>query len=68
MEAHECIGKLIIEFALDVLLVDIVRNGVVDVKQSNCIVADAGSDVLTKSSVDINLTGYRDSFFRSDGC
>ena len=47
MEAHEGILMRIIEFALDGLLVHIVRHGVVDVQQSYCIVADAGSDELT---------------------
>ena len=47
MEAHEGILLRIIQFALDGLLVHIVRHGVVDVQQSHCIVADAGSDELT---------------------
>ena len=61
MEAHECIGKLIIIFALDILIIDVLRNGVVDVKQCNSVIGNAKSDVLAKSSVDINLAGYRDS-------
>ena len=61
MEAHECIGKLIIIFALDILIIDVLRNGVVDVKQCNSVIGNAKSDVLAKSSVDIHLTGYRDS-------
>ena len=47
MEAHEGILMRIIEFALDRLLVHIVRNRVVDIQKRNCVVADAGSDELT---------------------
>ena len=61
MEAHECICKLVIIFALDVLIVNVLRNRVVDVKQCNSVIGNAKSDVLAECSVDINLTGYRDS-------
>ena len=48
MEAHEGILLRIIEFALDGLLSYIsFGTVVVDIQQSHCIVADAGSDELT---------------------
>ena len=65
MEAHEDLflgvavaSKLL---ALDALLVHILRHGVVDVEQRYGILADTGSDVLTQSAIDINLTGYGDT-------
>ncbi len=61
MEAHERIGKLVIILALDVLVVDVLRNGVVDVKESDCIAGYASADVLGECAVDINLAGYRDT-------
>ena len=61
MESHKCISKLVIVFSFDILIIDVLRNGVVDVKQCNSVIGNAKSDVLAKSSVDINLTGYRDS-------
>ena len=61
MEAHKCIGKLVIIFALDILIIDVLRNGVVDVKQCNSIIGNAKSDVLAECSEDTNLTGYRNS-------
>ena len=61
MESHKCISKLVIVFSFDIFIIDILLNRVVDIKQCNCIIGNAKSDVLTKCSVDINLTGYRDS-------
>ena len=61
VEAHERIGKLVIILALDVLVVDVLRNGVVDVKESDCIAGYASADVLGECAVDINLAGYRDT-------
>ena len=61
VEAHECIGELIVELALDGLIVHILGNGVVDVEEGNDIAADDLSDELRETSIDINLTGYRDS-------
>ncbi len=67
MESHKCISKCIIVFSFDIFIIDILWNRVVDIKQCNCIIGNAKSDELTKCSVDINLTGYRDSLW-SDGC
>ena len=61
MEAHKGILQSIRKFALDALFVHILRNGVVDIQQGNGILTDAGSDELAECSVDINLTGYRNS-------
>ena len=56
--------RVYVEFALDALFVHILRNAVVDIQQGNGILADAGSDELAECSVDIYLTGYRDSSVR----
>ena len=61
VEAHECILKCVIKFALDISLVHILGHGVVDVQKGNRILADNRADVLAERSVDINLTGHRDS-------
>ena len=61
MEAHECIGELVVELALDILVVDILRNRVVNVEKSNSIVACAHTDVFRESTIDVNLTSYRNS-------
>ena len=61
MEAHEGIGKLVIVLALDVLIVDVLRNGVVDIKKRYGIFGYACTDVLGKCAVDIYFTGYRNT-------
>ena len=61
MESHKCISKLIIVFSFNIFIIDILWNRVVDIKQCNCIIGNAKSDVLAECSVDINLAGYRDS-------
>ena len=61
MEAHECICQFVIIFSFDIFVIDIFRNRVVDIKQSNSIVGNAKSDVLTECAVDINFTGYRNT-------
>ena len=61
MEAHEGIGKLVVVFALDSLVVDVLRNGVVDIKKRDGVVGYASADVLGKSTVDIYFTGYRNA-------
>ena len=47
MESHECIFQCVIKFAFDGFFVHILRYGVVDVEQSNDIVAYYLSDELT---------------------
>ena len=37
MEAHECICQLVIISSLDVLIINVLRNRVVDVKECNSI-------------------------------
>ena len=61
MESHKCISKLVIIFALDILIIDILRNRVIDIKQCHCVIRDAKSDVLAECAVNIYLTGYRDT-------
>ena len=50
MESHKCISKLIIVFSFNIFIIDILWNRVVDIKQCNCIIGNAKSDVLTKCS------------------
>ncbi len=63
VEAHEAVGQLVVitELALDIRPVHILRDRVVDVEKGDRLLADAPSDVLGKSTVDINLAGYRDA-------
>ena len=61
VEAHERIGKLVIVLALNVLIVDVLRNGVVDIEKGDCIAGYASADVLGECAVDINLAGYRNT-------
>ena len=68
VESHKGIFVCIVKFALDVLFVHIIRYGIVDIKKCYSILADTGSDELTQCTVDIYLTGYRNSLCRSDGC
>ena len=61
VEAHEGIFLGIVIFSFDVGFKHISGNRIVDIQQSNHIVADNGSDELTQSAVNINFTGYRDA-------
>ena len=61
VEAHECICELVVELALDGLVVHVVRYGVVDVEESNDIFRDNISEVLGEAAIDINFAGYRDT-------
>ena len=61
MESHEGIGMLVIKFSADRLCIHILRYRVIDIKQCYGILTYAGSDKLAECSVDINLTGNRDS-------
>lgn len=47
MKAHEGVRMLVIEFTFNRLFVHILWYGIIDVKQGNSILADAGSDELT---------------------
>ena len=58
VEAHEGVGQLVRELALDALLEHILRDGVVDIEQSNGILADNFTDVLGQCAVDIHFTGH----------
>ena len=46
VEAHECVGESIVILALDVLVVDVLRNGVVNVEQGYGVAGDASADVF----------------------
>ncbi len=61
VEAHEGILLCIIELALDILIVDISRYGIVNVQKSYSIVADNSADELTEGTIDINLAGNRNT-------
>ena len=61
VEAHEGVGELIIELALDGLVIHIMRNRIIDIQQRGLVSADAQTDVLREGSVDINLAGDRNS-------
>ena len=61
MEAHKCICKLVVLELILLLIIDVLRYRVVDVKESNSIIADADTDILGKSAVDINFAGYRNT-------
>ena len=61
MEAHKCICKRIIVLALDILVIYVLGNGVVDIKQCNSVSGNAHTDIFAQCAVDINLAGYGDS-------
>ena len=61
MEAHEGICQLIVVLANNILIVDILRNRIVDVEQCHCIIRSTHADVLRKSTIDVHLAGYRDA-------
>ena len=61
MEAHKGISQLVIVLTLDVLIIDILRNRVVDVKQCNRIIRCTHTDVLRQSTIDIYLASYRNT-------
>lgn len=61
VEAHERICVLVVELALDGLLVHVVRYRVVDIEKCNDILGYAVAEILGKTSVDIYLTGYGDT-------
>ena len=58
MEAHERVRQLVIIPATDVLIIDVLRNGVVDVQQGYGIAGNAGTDVLAQGTVNIHFAGY----------
>ena len=51
----------IIKFTFDIFLIQIIRYRIINIQQGNCVFADAGSDIFTEGSIDINLTGNRNS-------
>ncbi len=61
MESHKGIGMLIVEPALYLVQVHIRRNAVVDVKQGYRVIGNALSDKFAESTVDVYLTGNRDT-------
>ena len=64
MEAHKCIFVCIVEFIFDTLFIHICRNGVINIQQSNRILAHAGTDKLAERTINIHFTGYRNSHSR----
>ena len=61
VEAHEGVGELIGELALDVLLVEVAGHGVVDVEQRDRVLADAHAYILAQRAVDVDLAGDGDA-------
>ena len=61
VEAHESVLNIIVKLAGDVLIVDILGHGVVDIQQSHRILGNTRADVLRKGTVNIDLTGHRDT-------
>ena len=61
VEAHEGVGELIGELALDVLVVQVGGDGVVDVQQGDRVAGDAHADVLGQGAVDVHLAGDGDA-------
>src|SRR5699024_1400527 len=61
VEAHEGVGKSIAESGNVVLIVDVLRNAVVDIEKSYRIAGEAYAYVLGESAVDIDLAGYGNS-------
>ena len=61
VESHKCIFLCIWEFSFNTFFVHICRYCIVDIKKCYCILAHSSSDKLAECSVNINLTGYRDS-------
>ena len=61
VEAHEGVRQLVIELALDVLVVDVLRDGVVDVQQGDSIAGHARADVFAQCAVDVHFAGNRDA-------
>ena len=63
VEAHERVCELvgILCLSLDFVVVQVLRNGVVDVKQGDGSACDACSDVLRKSAKDVDFAGNRNA-------
>ena len=61
VEAHEDILLRVRGLVLDVTVVEVCRDGVVDVEQRDGIEADAGADELGKRAVDVHFAGNRDA-------
>ena len=58
MEAHEGVLDVVVELPGDVLVIDVLRHGVIDIQQRHRVAGDAGADVLAKRAVDIHLAGH----------
>ena len=61
MEAHEGVLDIVVKLAGNVLVVDVLGHGVIDVQQGDGVAGDAGTDVLAQSAVNIHLAGHRDT-------
>ena len=61
VEAHEGIGKLVVELAGDILVVDVLGHAVVDIQQSDGVAGNAHTDIFAQGTVDIHLAGDRDA-------
>ena len=61
MEAHEGVLDIVVELTLDILVIDILGHGVVDIQQCHSILGNAGTDVLAQRAVDIHFAGHGDA-------
>ncbi len=61
MEAHEGVGQHGVDLALDVFVIDVLRDRVVDVQKRHGVAGHAGADILRQCAVDIHFAGNRDA-------
>ena len=53
--------ETIVVVPFDLLIVQILRNGVVDIQQGDLVAGNAQADVLAQSAVNIHLAGHWDA-------
>ena len=58
VEAHEGVLDVVVELARDVLVIEVLGHGVVDIQKCHRIAGDAGANVLGKRAVDIHFAGH----------
>ena len=61
VEAHYCVGLLVVILALDGLLIHVAGDGVVDVKDGDSVTGDHLADVLGDCSIDIHFAAHGDA-------
>ena len=61
VEAHEGLIVIVRVLIVDRLLIHVIGHGVVDIQQSDNVLADTGADKLAQAAINIHFTGYGDS-------